>query len=1098
MLPGLRPLTAFEVFLQRRQQDATEAHEELTPQSSRVNKAPRPVAAAQADTPPTQQRRTLTRGEQPSAQPWGPPHSAPHGGAPERPPQLHPLHPSGSLPNSARAQETPRAKSGLTPQVVAALPGGRKASDGDLPAAAKPTTAGTTAVYGELATAAASLASAAHKLARGSAADRSVAASYETLAQAAADLATSAWLIRPLTSNLGGSGPKPTTPSPWHAPQQPLPTSLPRAVDPMASAAAAAGGGGSSTSGGGGAATAGLAFASGGAASAGASPSGRPFPGASPGRGRVHAPRFPGYNPLIHLMESELPLPGSSGSAMRPPASSPITHQLQDSRTLRSSAGGESVVAGSPASPPLRSARGPGPGLGQRQRLPPPSDPRWAAGPTFSSGGTPPPPGLLLPSPYDLSRLPVLSLSADAAAQRFSAGAAGGDVWSSQQLMLEETERARGGGGGGGGRLGGRLADEQPESTSLLPPNADSRTAEWVQQAAAAAAAAAASTEPGITPYDMDQDEVDMRYNKVLEALRQRMYARGPGRLAAAFRDLDSDGSGLLSRRDFLTVLQGLNLGAPGLLDEKVVDLMLSNVAAATSSPRPNMNNNNNTTTNTNTGNGASQHPFYLNNNNTNSKHHHQPQSINQPNPPNELQQQQNQHPLQPPQRVPYSDFVNALRFGSLPWRGYNPRLRHRVGADPDQPFGPPSALAGPLPYGTVYGADGAAAAAAAAAAASAVGGGGGGGINGGSAPGAAGGVPSLPTGSKPPADLSRGSFRQADRGAEGGLTLQAVDPLVRNSADHQANLAPASHGGGNDISNTVTATTAPATVNGTNPNGSSPPRGLRGPTLPDFQPQPKLEVNNAGGLQVATTGSRPWPTASWDATMSSSYYYGNGGAGGGGGSNSNSGGNSINGNAGVHGSSSSSSWRPAQQQQQQQHLLPPPQPAGAVLSASSRGVPRQHPFPLHHQQQHPQQHQQHPAPPGGQQQTPHPQPQQQQQLQQQRQPGWVEELQPWGHAEGSNSSYPAVGGGAAAGGLHGSSAGPQGGDWGSSSTAGGAGGAAGAAAASWQGASTWAWVPAARVEPLSGTHAGAAAVLHRLSGAPGTPLVGGGRASRV
>ena len=41
--------------------------------------------------------------------------------------------------------------------------------------------------------------------------------------------------------------------------------------------------------------------------------------------------------------------------------------------------------------------------------------------------------------------------------------------------------------------------------------------------------------------------------------------------------------------------------------------------------------------------------------------------------------------------RVSYGAFVNALRFGSLPWRGYNAKLRHRVGGDPEQPFGPPS-----------------------------------------------------------------------------------------------------------------------------------------------------------------------------------------------------------------------------------------------------------------------------------------------------------------------------------------------------------------------------------------------------------------------
>ncbi len=45
--------------------------------------------------------------------------------------------------------------------------------------------------------------------------------------------------------------------------------------------------------------------------------------------------------------------------------------------------------------------------------------------------------------------------------------------------------------------------------------------------------------------------------------------------------------------------------------------------------------------------------------------------------------------------RVAYGDFVNALRFGTLPWRGYNRKLRHRWGGDPDQPIGPPQMAGG-------------------------------------------------------------------------------------------------------------------------------------------------------------------------------------------------------------------------------------------------------------------------------------------------------------------------------------------------------------------------------------------------------------------
>lgn len=38
--------------------------------------------------------------------------------------------------------------------------------------------------------------------------------------------------------------------------------------------------------------------------------------------------------------------------------------------------------------------------------------------------------------------------------------------------------------------------------------------------------------------------------------------------------------------------------------------------------------------------------------------------------------------------RVSYNEFLMQLRFGQLPFRGYNPKLRHRMNADPDEPIG--------------------------------------------------------------------------------------------------------------------------------------------------------------------------------------------------------------------------------------------------------------------------------------------------------------------------------------------------------------------------------------------------------------------------
>ncbi|KXZ53997.1 hypothetical protein GPECTOR_5g109 [Gonium pectorale] len=210
------------------------------------------------------------------------------------------------------------------------------------------------------------------------------------------------------------------------------------------------------------------------------------------------------------------------------------------------------------------------------------------------------------------------------------------------------------------------------DPTAFLAPYGDIRPAEWPPEA--------------LTAQDVEQDELDMRYNKMLAALRDRLTARGPGRLAAAFRDLDRDGSGMLSRRDFLAVLRSLNLGGPELLDERVIDLILAGVhTGGRGMARP--------------ATGASQ-----------MSGHRLPAvpagggGVKSA-PGGQRHQQPHQSPLQSQiqqQCVAYGDFVNALRFGSLPWRGYNRKLRHRMGADPDAPIGPP-VLARP-PYGVAYG----------------------------------------------------------------------------------------------------------------------------------------------------------------------------------------------------------------------------------------------------------------------------------------------------------------------------------------------------------------------------------------------------------
>ncbi|KAG2487002.1 hypothetical protein HYH03_014374 [Edaphochlamys debaryana] len=634
---GSRQPTEFELFLQKKRLEKVDGAKVVTIVT--------PDGAGQS---PTQSPRVPLKLPSELRASFNLPDTS--GASPERPARL-----KGGL--AARASESLRRSAPeLNPRGSAISRNAiGKAAKGGLAAATKGSAVGAVAadgnsdtptdvVYGELATAAKSLANAAQRLARGSNSDTAVATSYETLAQAAADLAASACLIRPLTSSAAAAGgdsrPRSSAASPErrmgplppllrsgsHASASPSAAAL-RAVDPVAAASrgsAAAAPGAATASGrlvvpqltsAAAAAAPQSPSRSAAAAAAAASPSGRAAAAAA-----VATPKFPGYNPLIHLVQSELPLPGTSGSgSQRPPGSSPITHQYADAPRLPS-------TAAASASP-----RHTGPG--SRRSGPSPLRTSAAAAPPL-------PPARLAPA--DLARLPVLRLDPDAAAAEFSGGAAGGEVREAQRLVLRE---------------GGEAVDP----LAFLSPYADVRLAEWPPP------------EP-VYVADMEQDELDQRYNKVLAALRERLHARGPARLAAAFRDLDPGGSGSLPRAAFLQVLRSLNLGAPELVDEKIVDLMLSAVAAsAGDSPA------------------AAASPT--------AAAAAAPAAAATP------------WPRAYPDRVPYGDFVSALRYGVLPWRGYNQKLRHRVRGDPDQPFGPPLPVACAPPYGVAYNGDGMAAA---------------------------------------------------------------------------------------------------------------------------------------------------------------------------------------------------------------------------------------------------------------------------------------------------------------------------------------------------------------------------------------------------
>ena len=93
---------------------------------------------------------------------------------------------------------------------------------------------------------------------------------------------------------------------------------------------------------------------------------------------------------------------------------------MEDARPLYSSAGSGTAASRRSAYSPLRPLPGTGAARGAL---------------SGSAAGLGQPPAVLTPA--DLSRLPVLSLSAEGAAAAFSAGAAGGEVAGSQRLALD-------------------------------------------------------------------------------------------------------------------------------------------------------------------------------------------------------------------------------------------------------------------------------------------------------------------------------------------------------------------------------------------------------------------------------------------------------------------------------------------------------------------------------------------------------------------------------------------------------------------------------------------------------------------------------------
>eukprot|EP00195_Chlamydomonas_chlamydogama_P003799 CAMPEP_0202920578 /NCGR_PEP_ID=MMETSP1392-20130828/76930_1 /ASSEMBLY_ACC=CAM_ASM_000868 /TAXON_ID=225041 /ORGANISM="Chlamydomonas chlamydogama, Strain SAG 11-48b" /LENGTH=666 /DNA_ID=CAMNT_0049614081 /DNA_START=1168 /DNA_END=3168 /DNA_ORIENTATION=- len=268
---GSRPGTAFEQFLRHKREGAPSPLHYGPDEPTFVPSLPHPdILAPKIGTP------------SPAPRPSKPPRASAS-------PVLHDRR--GSRPVSTASQQAAL--------LLSPAPPGRAVQPQQLQAALA--VAPVTPDYGQLAQAAASLASVAKTLAIAPKADMRISRSYEKLAAAASELA----------SNVLCSTPQLPAPHQQHQQHQQAPPDARNSLMPFGASAAAPG---ERTQ--------------------------------SAGRGvgtpmssrKVATPKYPSYNPLIHIRTSELPMPGTPaqngrtpatpGVGPRPSTGNPITHEL--------------------------------------------------------------------------------------------------------------------------------------------------------------------------------------------------------------------------------------------------------------------------------------------------------------------------------------------------------------------------------------------------------------------------------------------------------------------------------------------------------------------------------------------------------------------------------------------------------------------------------------------------------------------------------------------------------------------------------------------------------------------------------------------------
>ncbi|GAX78713.1 hypothetical protein CEUSTIGMA_g6151.t1 [Chlamydomonas eustigma] len=262
--------------------------------------------------------------------------------------------------------------------------------------------------------------------------------------------------------------------------------------------------------------------------------------GLPPHRPFVNAPKFPPYNPLIHLRTSELAPPGTPGAGrqlsrgggtpgssagLRPSTSNPITHEIHTFE-------GPMLGGGRPGSRLGSGAGGRGRAYGTS------ADSPWSEGPAEGAGG----------------------------GGGAASGRAGDRGSRRAQVLVVDQHLAGGAAASSNGcsvRINGSGAEVSPMEFILDHPERV-RLEKW----------------PPSSPFhedDVDVDNLALRYNDAVNRIREKILLKELPLVMLTFKKVDPGQSGWLDRGSFRSLLKTLDFGV-GDMEDKVIDLVLDDV----------------------------------------------------------------------------------------------------------------------------------------------------------------------------------------------------------------------------------------------------------------------------------------------------------------------------------------------------------------------------------------------------------------------------------------------------------------------------------------------------------------------------------------